>query len=195
MSQTASHLSNASVHAIGANPFRLQVEIAEKTIIPRFPSWALDLLILLAVMRTVIIMSCISIMVIPLFKGAAVQKRHYTLIRRVYTQQWRKTPYLVPNRCMIIAICETISGALYLLSAIGSYYFYSGSKLPEGPMTYISTWSVELFRRNTAIVHPLINDFLVAFMLNCLLGMVLSALHFNFGRAIVCVGQVDTPSD
>lgn len=142
MSQTASHLSNAPVNPrhIGANPFRIQLDIAEKTIVPHFPSWALDVLILLAVMRGIIILSCISIMVIPLFKGSASRKRHYTLIRRVYPQQWTKKPYLVPNRCMVIAICETMSGALYILSAIGSYQFYSGTEFSQGPMTYISTW-------------------------------------------------------
>ncbi|KAH9821916.1 hypothetical protein DFH28DRAFT_536396 [Melampsora americana] len=140
MSQTPSNLPDAPVEDIGVNPFSSQLQIARTAIIPHFPSWSLNVLILLAVIRGIIILSCISIMVIPLFKGAASRKRHYTLIRRVYPQQGKKTPYLVPNRCMIIAICETMSGTLYILSAIGSYEFYSGGKFLEGPMTYISTW-------------------------------------------------------
>ncbi|KAH9821908.1 hypothetical protein DFH28DRAFT_951009 [Melampsora americana] len=155
MSQT--QLIDAPVHAIQVNPFRIQLQFIRRVSLPQFPPWALDLLILLAVMRSVIILSCISIMVIPLFKGPAAQKRHYTLIRRVYPQQSRGTPYLVPNRSMVIAICETMSGVLYLLGVIASFKFYSGGEFSEGPMTHITTL-VSIWISAWSLVHACLCD-------------------------------------
>ncbi|KAH9820767.1 hypothetical protein DFH28DRAFT_634906 [Melampsora americana] len=75
-------------------------------------------------MRGIFIIGSLAIMLIPMFKGAESRKRHYVLIRRVYSKG-NRYPYLVPNRCMILVICEMISSVAYLFSAYTNYQFHS----------------------------------------------------------------------
>ncbi|KAH9820472.1 hypothetical protein DFH28DRAFT_923766 [Melampsora americana] len=96
-----------------ANPFREQIIVVARILNPQFPSWALAILIFFAILRGILILVCASIMVIPLWKGPASRKKHWFLFRRIYPQLGRGIPYVVPNRSMVIAVCELCSSVLY----------------------------------------------------------------------------------
>merc|ERR1712137_329583 len=71
-------------------------------------------------------------MVIPLGKGHASRKKHWFLFRGVYPEPGRGIPYVVPNRSMIIVVCELFSSILYLLAACENYKTYKHLGLEEG---------------------------------------------------------------
>ncbi|KAH9811049.1 hypothetical protein DFH28DRAFT_901413 [Melampsora americana] len=138
--------------AANKNPFSYQHEVSKELMQPQFPSWALALLIVFGVMRGIIILICGAIILTPVFKGAASRKKHFFLIRRVYLNNGQKTPYIVPNRSMIIALCELLSSALYVITAYSNYRYDSDTEYPQGPLGYllmcaylgiwISAWSL-----------------------------------------------------
>ncbi|KAH9820766.1 hypothetical protein DFH28DRAFT_634886 [Melampsora americana] len=109
-----------------SNPFRNQLEMFKEFIAPQFPTWALAALVLFGIMRGIFVLGSLAIMLIPMFKGSQSRKHHYFLVRRVYSNgDPGRFPYLVPNRCMVIVICEMISSVAYLFSAYVNYQFYS----------------------------------------------------------------------
>lgn len=124
-----------------ANPFRMQIIQIERIINPQFPAWALAILIFFAVMRGILIVVCIAIMVIPLGKGPASRKKHWFLFRRIYSRPGRCTPYVVPNRSMIIAVGELCSSILYMVAACENYEIYKHLGLRPGSIGwYLILW-------------------------------------------------------
>ncbi|EGG01761.1 uncharacterized protein MELLADRAFT_72899 [Melampsora larici-populina 98AG31] len=121
------------------NPFKFELELIEGMVNPRFPSWALAILILFATMRGMLILVCIAIMVIPLGKGHASRKKHWFLFRRIYKQPGRGIPYVIPNRSMIIVVCELCSSCLYLVAACENYKTYRRSGIKEGSSGWFLT--------------------------------------------------------
>lgn len=122
------------------NPFSYQLEVAKELMYPQFPSWALALLIVFGVMRGIIILICAAIILTPVFKGVASRKKHLFLIRRVYMEHGQQMPYIVPNRSMIIALCELVSSTLYVITAYSNYRYDSEPDYPRGPVGYVFTW-------------------------------------------------------
>lgn len=122
------------------NPFTDQLRSVRTMMYPQFPDWALTLLVAFAIMRVMIILACTAILLMPIFKGAASRRKHFFLIRRVYPKEGKGMPYLVPNRCMIIAICELLSSMLYVMTAYSNYRFDSTREYPQGPKGYLITW-------------------------------------------------------
>ncbi|KAH9811048.1 hypothetical protein DFH28DRAFT_983524 [Melampsora americana] len=122
------------------NPFKDQLRLVRTMMYPQFPTWTLILLIAFAIMRLMIILACTAILLMPLFKGAASRRKHLFLIRSVYPKEGKGMPYLVPNRCMIIAICELLSSILYVMTSYSNYEFDSNPEYPQGPKGYLITW-------------------------------------------------------
>lgn len=126
----------------GINPFEEQLSMAREMVYPQFPRWALVLLLLFAVMRGTTILICVGIILVPVFKGPESRKKHFFLIRRVYPKgmSGNDVPFLVPNRCMIIAICELFSSFIYLMTAYSNYIYDSATEYPHGLTIYLVTW-------------------------------------------------------
>ncbi|KAH9808193.1 hypothetical protein DFH28DRAFT_997921 [Melampsora americana] len=118
------------------NPFTDQISMAKQIIDPQFPSWALNVLIIFAVMRGILMISCVAILIIPVIKGPISRKKHFFFFRRMYPEAWRGMPYLVPNRSMILVICELVSSALYFAAACDNYLVYSESAIGQGRSGY-----------------------------------------------------------
>lgn len=111
---------------------------------PTFPGWALNLLIAFAVWRVLVMLSCVAVLVIPLYRGPASVKKHLWLIRKRFSPEgnllstWScdshiceecwitftfsgdRMPFLVPNRCMT-TLFELVSNALYFIIACLNY--------------------------------------------------------------------------
>lgn len=113
---------------------------ARTSINPSFPTWALNFLIVFTIIRILLILSCMIIIITPFFKGPISRKKNLFLFNKIYSQSGKGLPYLVPNRSMIIAVCELMSSVLYVISAVGNYKLYSESQPVHGPVGYICTW-------------------------------------------------------
>ncbi|KAG0143559.1 hypothetical protein CROQUDRAFT_717119 [Cronartium quercuum f. sp. fusiforme G11] len=109
---------------------------------PPFPPWALALLFIFATFRAVLIAISAGIILLPAFRGPESRKRHYYLVRRVYSTEYRGMPYLVPNRSMVITLGEFCSSVFYLISVCMHYRFYTAPIMPRGtalPLWYCIT--------------------------------------------------------
>ncbi|EGG04616.1 uncharacterized protein MELLADRAFT_72339 [Melampsora larici-populina 98AG31] len=124
------------------NPFREARNYANSMLKPEFPYWALSLLALFIIMRVAFIFVCAGIMIIPVFKGSDSRKRHYYLVRRVYPEGGNGMPYLVPNRCMIIVVCELVTSVLYVVLGCLNYSFYSNVSSHQDPRPVTMVWFV-----------------------------------------------------
>lgn len=71
--------------------------------------------------------SCVAIVLIPFYKGSASREKHSWLFRRHYLSDGSSIPYIVPNRSMIISLCEFVSNGMYLTLAVISHMYFSGN--------------------------------------------------------------------
>ncbi|EGG01884.1 uncharacterized protein MELLADRAFT_72859 [Melampsora larici-populina 98AG31] len=124
------------------NPFRAGFIYANCTDTPIFPEWALLLLTCFIIMRVVFILGCAGIMFIPVFKGSNSRNRYFYLLRKVYPESGNGMPYLVPNRCTSIVVCELLTSVLYMLSGCFNYMYYSGVGKQRGPKQLIMMWFI-----------------------------------------------------
>ncbi|EGG11667.1 uncharacterized protein MELLADRAFT_70812 [Melampsora larici-populina 98AG31] len=122
------------------DPFLALMIDTRKIINPSFPQWALNCLITFTIMRILLILSCLIIIITPFFRGPISRKKNLFLFNKIYSQSGNGIPYFVPNRCLIISVCELFSSVLYVFSAVGNYRLYSGSEPVHGPIGYICTW-------------------------------------------------------
>ncbi|KAH9814996.1 hypothetical protein DFH28DRAFT_970059 [Melampsora americana] len=122
------------------NPYRAASAYANSVLAPKFPTWALGLLIAFVVMRVIFMIRCTAIISIPFFQGPFSQRKHLFLVHQVYTEKGRTIPYLVPNRCMIIVICELFSSMLYTCGAWFSYCYKVKDALHGGPRQLMTLW-------------------------------------------------------
>ncbi|KAG0149430.1 hypothetical protein CROQUDRAFT_74304 [Cronartium quercuum f. sp. fusiforme G11] len=126
------------------NLLRQAVQEARNLINPRFPTLVLASLIFFIVFRALIVLSSLGIMIFPALKGRASRKRHYFVLRKIYSNEFRGMPYLVPNRCMVIVLGELMSNVLYLVSACVNYQFYTQSEIPKAThmpiCSYLGIW-------------------------------------------------------
>ncbi|KAH9811050.1 hypothetical protein DFH28DRAFT_983541 [Melampsora americana] len=124
----------------GANPFEDQLRMAREMVYPQFPRWALAILLSFVCLRGMTVLICVGIVIVPLIKGAKSRKKHFLLIRRVYSEGRNQTPYIVPNRCLVIVICELFSSLIYLMTAYSNYIYDSATEYPQGVTNQIVTW-------------------------------------------------------
>ncbi|KAG0147438.1 hypothetical protein CROQUDRAFT_722325 [Cronartium quercuum f. sp. fusiforme G11] len=112
--------------AVGsANPFSTTLKSSKERLHLKLPQWLYPLLISLAVWRGLVMLSCVAIMIIPFYKGSASRKEHSWLIARRYSIQGSRIPYLVPNRSMVITLCEFFSNGMYFSLACINYLVIS----------------------------------------------------------------------
>ncbi|KAH9819987.1 hypothetical protein DFH28DRAFT_885410 [Melampsora americana] len=129
------------------NPFREAQTYAISVVNPEFPDWALSVLAFFIIMRVIFVFICAGIIIIPIFKGSTSRKRHYYLVQRVYPGGRNGMPYLVPNRCMIIVVCELVTSVLYMLLGCLNYSFYSNVRSHHGPRPVLMIWYAYLLLR------------------------------------------------
>ncbi|KAG0142471.1 hypothetical protein CROQUDRAFT_662479 [Cronartium quercuum f. sp. fusiforme G11] len=142
-----------------SNVSREQLERARELIYPKFPPWALGLLLVAIVFRGIVILGCAIIMGIPVLKGRESRQKHYFLIRPIYGRQ--RMPYLVPNRCMVITVCELLSSVLYVVSACNNFRFYSEAMMPHGMFIAFCLCNLDGSnnKRSSRILTPFIYNF------------------------------------
>ncbi|KAG0144684.1 hypothetical protein CROQUDRAFT_659619 [Cronartium quercuum f. sp. fusiforme G11] len=106
---------------MGRNPFPALIESIRERINPRFPNYALGMLAGFVVFRVAFLITVVTILLLPIFRGHGSRKRHYFFVRRVESKEYRGMPYLVPNRCMVIVLGELLSSMMYLILACSNY--------------------------------------------------------------------------
>ncbi|KAG0140048.1 hypothetical protein CROQUDRAFT_726329 [Cronartium quercuum f. sp. fusiforme G11] len=160
------------------NPFQKDYDAIKSNAFPTLPSWAYPILIIFAIWRGLVMLSCIAIFVIPLHKGRASRKKHLWLIRRRFDCQDKKKaklmsrchasgtgmiPFLVPNRCMVMAISEFVCNGLYLALACVNYLVrsYVGIWVAGWALSYACLCDLRGDGRNRAarILNPLVFNF------------------------------------
>lgn len=118
----------------GVNPFPIYQDLATRIVFPPIPLWCLPLLVLLALWRALMMIACISIVVIPIWRGKASRQKHLWLFRTHYpsiASRRNGVPYIVPNRGLIVAVCEFFSSGLYLMLACFNYKSFTTPAFTE----------------------------------------------------------------
>ncbi|KAG0148657.1 hypothetical protein CROQUDRAFT_654489 [Cronartium quercuum f. sp. fusiforme G11] len=106
---------------------------------PHFTTWVNPLFIGLAVWHGLVMLSCVTILAIPFYKGPSSRKQHSWMISGHYPLQSSGIPYIVPNRCMVIALCEFFSNVMYLFLAGVCYLWRSTTDSPFFSQ-YLTLW-------------------------------------------------------
>ncbi|KAH9816136.1 hypothetical protein DFH28DRAFT_966166 [Melampsora americana] len=111
---------------MSSNPFETQRKIMETIMFSGAPPLVLKVVLAFAVWRALAMLSCAACVLIPFYRGSASRERHSKIFRRHHLEGSKQIPYIVPNRCMILSICEFFSNAMYLVLALLDYMFLSG---------------------------------------------------------------------
>ncbi|KAH9816030.1 hypothetical protein DFH28DRAFT_1160691 [Melampsora americana] len=109
---------------MSSNPFEAQLHTLETIFFSGGSPIILKTLIVIAVWRALAMLSCVACVIIPFSRGSVSRERHSWIFRRHYLQGNNKIPYIVPNRSMILSICEFFSNAIskvFLKLPIGSF--------------------------------------------------------------------------
>ncbi|MBW0473172.1 hypothetical protein O181_012887 [Austropuccinia psidii MF-1] len=78
-------------------------------------------LIFFMIIKAITAFGCMALIFIPIFRKRSSSKTHWWLIRRQYLETHNDTPYLVPNRSLVVAVCELMSSLTYIMLAGMSY--------------------------------------------------------------------------
>ncbi|KAG0148283.1 hypothetical protein CROQUDRAFT_669952 [Cronartium quercuum f. sp. fusiforme G11] len=140
------------------NIFENELEKAKIIANPRLLSWAYPLFIAFAVWRALALLTCVAVLVLPYYKGSAGQKQYSWLFRRYYVSSGISVPYIVPNRCMVIAICELFANAIYFSLACFTYWYFSGDRGTRATLIYTVGSYLGIWLAGWALVYACLCD-------------------------------------
>ncbi|EGG06065.1 uncharacterized protein MELLADRAFT_107088 [Melampsora larici-populina 98AG31] len=127
----------------GQSPFPVYQKILTDTVFPEVPHWTFSALIFLGFWRILMMFSCVIIIILPIWRGEASRQKHFWIFRRRYLDEY-KVPYIVPNRPLVVAVCEFCSSGLYLLLAAFNYKAFSTPNFTQSIhltiCSYIGIW-------------------------------------------------------
>ncbi|KAH9822336.1 hypothetical protein DFH28DRAFT_1119289 [Melampsora americana] len=94
---------------------------------PQAPSWTSVILILLAIWRILAMVICVAILaIITLDAESAASLTRILSFNVTVILGGSSIPYIVPNRSMIISLCEFVSNGTYSTLAMISYIYFFG---------------------------------------------------------------------
>ncbi|KAH9814492.1 hypothetical protein DFH28DRAFT_1108276, partial [Melampsora americana] len=109
------------------NPFQTELNDVETRFYIRYPNRVLHIFIVIAIWRGLAMLTCLAIAFLPFYKGSSSREQHSWLFRRYYLKDGSKIPYIVPNRSMVISLCEFLSNGTYMTLACFHYLYFSGN--------------------------------------------------------------------